>query len=112
LELAFVNEFYHKYIKCLLFNDVDSLIENHYNQEAVLIGSNFTIRGHQTLRKYFHNYLNHLSYLKLEATNNFTYFENAIFLRFTVIHKQSELKAYDIWVLENGKIDRHFTGVI
>lgn len=112
MELAFANKFYNAYIKCLLFNDVDSLVENYYNQEAVLIGLNFKIEGHQALRRYFHNYLNHLSYLKLEATNKFTYFENAIWLRFTLICKQENLKAYEVLVFENSKIDRHFTGVI
>lgn len=111
MELTIANKFYNEYIKCLLFNDVDNLIQN-YNQEAVLIGPNFEIKGHQALRKYFHNYLNHLSYLKLESTNKFTYFENAIFFRFTLICKGSELKAYDVLVFENGKISRHFTDVI
>lgn len=111
MELALANKFYNEYIRCLLFNDVENLIQN-YHQEAVLRGPNFEIKGHQALKKYFHNYLNHLSYLKLEDTNKFTYFENSMWLRFTLICKQENLKAYDVLVFKNGKIYRHFTGVI
>lgn len=104
--------FYERQVTYLEKGDVEALVSNQYNPDAQLIGFDFTVVGHDALRDHFRDYLDHLGGLKLLSTDKFTETEDSIFFEATVRVGGGEAQVYDVFVLENGKISRHFTGLL
>lgn len=105
-------KFYNEQTDYLLRKDIEGLIDNHYNRDALLIAFDFTVRGSDALKKHFVDYLNNLGSLKVKSTDRFTETEDSIFFEATVeTGRYGEVKVYDALVLKNGKISYHFTGV-
>jgi hypothetical protein len=109
---SFGQEFYDRQIKYLESGDVDGLISNQYLPDAVLVSFDFTVRGHDALVDHFRNYLDRLGGIKLRSTDKFTEIEDAIFFEATVDAGIGKARVYDIFMLKDGKIQRHFTGVL
>ncbi len=104
--------FYNKQIEYLLKRDINGLIENNYNKDAVLLSFDFTIKGEEALKKHFEKYLDMLGGLELKSTDKFTETENSLFFEATIITgKYGEVHVYDAFVLRDGKTSHHFTGV-
>lgn len=104
--------FYHRQVDFLARNDVDGLIETQYAPDAVLVGFDFTVRGHAALREHFRNYLGHLGYIKLLSTDRFTETEDSIFFEATVETAGGTAVVYDVFILNrDGKSTHHFTGL-
>ena len=104
-------KFYNDQIAYLEANDVDGLINNHYDKDAQLIGFDYVVKGHDALRNQFRDYLNFLGKLELKETEHFIETNDTIFFEATIATDQGDLRVYDAWVLKNGKILIHFTGV-
>lgn len=104
-------KFYEDQLDYIFRKDVDGLIDNHYNEDAVLVAFDFTVKGHQALKEHFRGYLEMLGDLKLKSTDKFTETEDTVFFEATVETQHGEAVVYDAFVLENGKINYHFTGV-
>lgn len=105
-------KFYEEQLDYLFSNDIDGLIDNHYNENAILVGFDFTIEGREALKEHFRNYMKQLGNLKVKSTDKFNENKNTLFFQATVTSTQGEVKVFDAFVLENGKISYHFTGVI
>lgn len=103
--------FYDEQLKFITEHDVDGLIDNHYTPDAVLISGERIVRGRAALKEYFRGYLTQLGNLRLESTDAFTEAPDAIYFEATVTTKLGRAKVYDGWVLRDGKIAYHFTGV-
>ena len=103
--------FYEKQLDYLVAKDVDGLIDNNYNEDAVLIGFDFTVRGHEALKNHFRAYLEQLGDLKVDSTDKFTETEDTFFLEATVTTNLGQAQVYDAFVLRDGKISYHFTGL-
>jgi hypothetical protein len=88
------------------------LIENQYHEDAILVSFDNTIRGRDALHAYFVGYLDHLGGINLKSTDKFTEIEDGIFFEATVETGIGEARVYDVFTLRDGKIFRHFTGVI
>lgn len=104
-------KFYQEQIAALEAHDIDGLMEQ-YDDDAVLIGFDFAIKGRQALRDHFVAYLARLGSLKVVSTDRFMETEDSIFFEATVHTSLAEAKVYDVFMLRNGKATHQFTGVI
>ena len=104
--------FYQEQLDYLAAKDVDGLVANHYNDDAVLISFDVTVKGRAALREYFRAYLERLGTLTVTSTDKFTETEDSIFFEATVTSDLGTVQVYDAFVLRDGKISYHFAGVI
>lgn len=108
---TFGHAFYDEQLKYLAANDVDGLIDNHYNEDAVLTSVDFAVRGRPALKEHFRNYLKTLGNLKVTSTDKFYETKDTIFFEAHVISDLGPAIVFDGFVMKNGKISYHFTGV-
>lgn len=104
-------KFYQEQIAALEAHDIDGLMEQ-YDDDAVLVGFDFTIQGRHALRDHFVAYLARLGSLKLVSTDRFTETDDSIFFEATIHTSLAEAKVYDVFMLRDGKATHQFTGVI
>jgi ketosteroid isomerase-like protein len=105
-------KFYAEQLDYLAAKDVDGLVANHYNDDAVLISFDVTVKGREALRDYFRTYLERLGTLTVTSTDKFMETEDSIFFEATVTSNLGTVRVYDAFVLRDGKISYHFAGVI
>lgn len=110
-ELTPGRRFYNDQVAYLEANDVDGLVRSHYNSDASMIGFDFVAIGHEALRQQFRNYLNSIGRLRLKSTDRFVETRDTIFFESTIATDQGDIRIYDAFVLADGKIAVHFTGV-
>ena len=110
-ELTPGRRFYNDHVSYLEANDVEGLVNSHYNLDAEMIGFDFVVRGHAALRQQFRRYLNSLGQLRLKSTDRFVETGDAIFFELTTTANQGDIRVYDVFVLKDGKISAHFTGI-
>jgi uncharacterized membrane protein len=103
--------FYQRQITALEARDTTSLLAQ-YHPNATIAGFDFTVKGHDAIRKHFDDYLNHLGMLKLKNTDKFAETEDAIFFEATMITNLGEATVYNVFLLRDGKATHHFTGLI
>lgn len=104
-------QLYEKQLDYIFAKDVEGLINNHYNEDAVLIGFDIVVKGRAALKDYFHVYLEKLGHLEVKSTDKFQETEDTVFLEAQVVSNLGPAVVYDAWVLKDGKISYHFTGV-
>ena len=105
-------KFYEEQLDYLAAKDAEGLVLNHYNDDAVLITFDVTVKGREALREYFRAYLEKLGTLTVTSTDRFTETEDSIFFEATVTSNLGTVRVYDALVLRDGKISYHFAGVI
>lgn len=105
------NEFYQRQLEYLFAKDVDGLIDNNYNDDAVLISFDTVVKGSNALKEHFRNYLNMLGDLKVISTDKFQETDDTMFFEASVESNFGPAVVYDAFVMRNGKISYHFTGV-
>ncbi len=103
--------FYNDQIANLEAHDIDGLMSQ-YHEDAVLVGFDFTVRGHDAIREHLEAYLQRLGRLRLVSTDKFTETEDSIFFEATIETQLAEAKVYDVFMLRDGKATHQFTGVI
>jgi len=105
-------KFYLEQLQFLKQNKTDELIDAHYHDDAVLVSFGKTVRGKEALKRHFRAYIQNLSPLVVKSTDKFTSTEDTIFLEATVESARGQARVYDAFVLRDGKISHHFSGVI
>ena len=105
-------KFYEEHLGYLTAKDVEGLVANHYNDDAVFISFDVTVKGREALRDYFRTYLERLGTLTVMSTDKFAETEDSILLEATVTSNLGTVRVYDAFVLRDGKISYHFAGVI
>ena len=103
--------FYEAQIQYLVAGDVEGLIDNQYTDDAQLVSFDNQIKGNAALKEYFKGYLKMLGSLEVVSTDKFVETEDSLFFQATVNTQLGQAKVYDAWVLRDGKISHHFTGV-
>jgi ketosteroid isomerase-like protein len=111
IEQIQAREFYKEQLDYLFAKDVDGLIDNHYNEDAVLIGFDFVVKGRDALKAHFRTYLQMLGHFEVKSTNKFRETEDTLFFEASVVSDLGPAEVYDALVLKDGKIVYHFTGV-
>ncbi len=104
--------FYERQLDYLQRKDIDGLIEEQYTPDAVLISFDTVVSGREALKEHFRSYLEMLGHLTVKSTDKFVATDDSIFFEATVSTNLGEARVFDSWVLRDGKIRRHFTGVI
>jgi hypothetical protein len=105
-------QFYEDQLEYLYRNDVDNLIDDHYNENAELVAFDYVVRGREALKAHFRVYLKNLAGLHVESTDKYRETDDTIFLEASVTMDAGAAKVYDAFVMRDGKIDYHFTGVM
>lgn len=103
--------FYERQVEFLANKDAAGLIANQYNDDAELVSFTNHIVGAPALVEYFTGYIAHLGYIKLLSTDQYTETADAIFFEATVETAGGIAQVYDVFVMANGKISKHFTGL-
>ncbi len=103
--------FYDEQLDYLADNDTDALVDNHYDRNGTIIGFDVVVTGTAALKQHFRNYMARLGYIKLVSTDKFAETPDSIFFECTVETKLGVVRVYDAFVLKNGKITHHFTGL-
>ncbi|MDQ6726729.1 MAG: nuclear transport factor 2 family protein [Actinomycetota bacterium] len=105
-------QFYDAQIRYLQAGDVAGLIDNQYTQDATLISFDNQITGNAALKEYFAGYLKMLGSLEVLSTDKFVETDDSLFFQATVKTDLGQAVVFDAWVLRDGKISHHFTGVM
>jgi ketosteroid isomerase-like protein len=111
MEKIQARDFYKEQLDYLAAKDVDGLIDNHYNEDAVLVGFDFVVKGRADLKTHFRQYLQMLGHIEVKSTDKFRQGEDFLFFEASVVSNLGPAEVYDALVLKNGKISYHFTGV-
>ena len=104
--------FYERHIQFLVDKDVDRLVDVNYAPDAELVTFQTVVKGREPLRTYFHGYIEMLGDIVVESTDKFAETDDAILFEATVRSKLGRVRVYDAWVLRDGQITHHFTGVM
>ena len=104
--------FYERQIESLANNDAVGLIANQYTEDAELLSFTNHIVGAPALVEYFKGYIANLGYIKLISTDKYTEGDSSIFFEATVETAGGIARVYDVFVLRDGKIAHHFTGLL
>ena len=104
-------QFYQRQVEYLIAGDADALVEDNYNDDAVLTSAEFIVRGKDALKKHFRNYLRWVKIKSVKSTDKFVETDNTVLFEATVESNFGIVSVYDAFVLEDGKIAYHFTGV-
>lgn len=104
--------FYDRQIEFLANNDADGLIRNQYTEDAELLSFQNHIIGRDNLITYFTGYIAGLGYIKLISTDKYAEGESSLMFEATVETAGGIARVYDSWVIREGKIATHFTGLL
>lgn len=104
-------QFYEAQIRYLVAGDVEGLIDNQYTDDATLVSFDNQIHGNAALKEYFKGYLEMLGKLEVVSTDKFVETDDSLFFEATVNTNFGQAKVFDAWVLRDGRISHHFTGV-
>jgi hypothetical protein len=105
-------QLYERQIEYLQKPDVEALILNNYTEDAELLSFTNHIVGRAALIEYFKGYVANLGYIKLISTDKYTETDDSVFFEATVETAGGIAAVYDVFVLQNGKIRKHFTGLL
>ena len=103
--------FYEEQIALPRQDSTDELIDQHYQQDAVLIAFTKVVQGQAALKEHFRAYLKILGTVEVLSLDQFVETEDTIFFEATVRTAMGQVKVYDAFVLSDGKATHHFTGV-
>ena len=105
-------DFYNRQLEFIAKNDVEGLIHNQYTDDAELLNFNYYIKGAPALIEYFKGYIASLGYIKLISTDKYTEGDNSLMFEATVETAGGIARVYDAFVMRDGKIAQHFTGLL
>ncbi len=111
LEKGKYRDFYYRQLDFLGKKDIEGLIHNQYTDDAELLSFDNDIKGAPALIEYFKGYIANLGYIKLISTDKYTEGQDSLFFEATVETAGGIAQVYDIFVMRDGKIWRHFTGL-
>ena len=105
-------DFYNRQLDYLAKQDVEGLIHNQYTPDAELLNFDYYIKGTDALIEYFKGYLKSLGYIKLISTDKYHEGDSAVMFESTVETAGGVARVYDVLVMQDGKIWRHFAGLL
>lgn len=103
--------FFDEQLSLLQQGKTDELIDRHYHQDAVLISTTHTVRGQDALKSHFRGYVTMLARIELLSLDALAETRDSILLEATIRTALGEARVYDAFVLSDGKVTHHFTGV-
>jgi ketosteroid isomerase-like protein len=104
-------QLYQHQVECLITRDVDRLIDGNYQDDAILITSSSTVKGKPALKEHFKTDLDHVNIIQVQSADAFVESGDTTLFEATIETDAGTAKVYDAFVLHNGKVAYHFTGV-
>ncbi len=104
-------KFYERQVAYLIAGDVDGLVDNNYHEDATFVAFDFTVRGREALKYQFGMYLRWIGLKEVVSTDKFTATDDSIFFEATVVTNRGIGRIFDVFMMRDGKISHHFTGV-
>jgi hypothetical protein len=111
LETGKYRDFYYRQLDFIAKKDVEGLIHNQYTEDASLLNFDYYIKGTAALIEYFKSYIDSLGYIKLLSTDKYSEGDDSILFESTVETAGGVAQVYDVFVMRDGKIWRHFAGL-
>jgi hypothetical protein len=103
--------FYKRHIELLQERNIDELLATHYDPDAQLVAVEWSVRGHDALRQAFAGYLDSIGEFTVD-TERFHETDDSVFFEATMHTAGAGVrKVYDAFVLRDGRISHHFTGI-
>jgi len=69
------------------------------------------VRGHAALKEHFRNYMRWVQIKEVVTTDKFTETDTSVSFEATVRTNRGIARIYDVFMLKDGKVSYHFTGV-
>ncbi len=99
-------------IELLVAGKTDQMVDEGYNQDAVLIHLDGQVKGNTALKEYFREHIPGLGGIKLNAIGKFSETKDAVFIELTVTTgTYGDVTSYEAFVLRGGKAQYHFTAL-
>lgn len=99
-------------INLLVAGKTDEMVDAGYNENAVLVSFDGTVRGKRALREHFARHIPALGGVSLKAIEAIAETDNSVFVRVTVTTgSYGDVTSYEAFTLRNGKADVHFTAL-
>lgn len=108
--------FYQEQLELLGAKNIDQIVETHYNENAQMLALTGEepkiVTGHKEIKELFTGYLEYV-FRGFVSTEKFvSNEEDSIFFEATIDTVNGHVRVYDAMYLENGKITRHYTGIL
>jgi ketosteroid isomerase-like protein len=105
-------QWYLRHVQFFLDKDIDALLESDYTDDAKLMSYDFAVQGKPALKQVFTQYLQMIGDFTLDATEKFHHTGSEVILEASMTTKNAGVrKVWDVFVLRDGKISHHFTGL-
>ncbi len=105
-------DFYNRQLDFIAKMDVEGLIKNQYTEDAELLNFDTYVKGAPALVEFFKGYIASLGYIKLLSTDKYAEGDESVLFESTVETAGGIARVYDVFVMRNGKIWRHFAGLL
>ena len=88
------------------------MVDADYNDDALLVDFNGTVRGRVALTEHFERHLSAMGSIYLKSVDKFVETPDTVFVEITVITgAYGEVTSHEGFVLRDGKADYHFTAL-
>jgi SnoaL-like domain len=105
-------KWYLRHVQSFKDKDVDGLLASDYTDDARLMSYDFDLQGHDQLKYAFTQYLEMIGDFTLDSTEQFHKTDTAVILEATLTTEKAGIrKVWDVFMLRDGKISHHFTGL-
>lgn len=108
-------KFYEEHLEMIAAKDVAKIVETHYNDDAqmyLLTGDEpKIINGKDEISNLFTGYLEYV-FRGFVSTEKFVTSEDSLFFEATIDTVNGRTRVYDAMYMKNGKIFRHYSGII
>jgi hypothetical protein len=104
--------FYDKQLAILADKDHVRLIDEQYTVDAQLLSYTNHVVGADALKEYFKGYIEHLGYIKLLSTDKYAEGSDCVMFEAHIETAGGVAQVYDVWMMRDGKISHHFSGLI
>lgn len=105
-------DLYEHQLAVLAEKDHIRLIDENYTDDAELRTYDVHVVGADALKTYFQGYIANLGYLKLISTDKYVESSDAIMFEATMETARGIARVYDVFIVRDGKIARHFAGLL
>ena len=88
------------------------MVDEGYNDDAVLVGFDGSVKGKAALKEHFRKHLPALGGITMKSIDKVAETDDSVFFKMTVVTgNYGDVTSYEAFVLRGGKADYHFTEV-
>ncbi len=103
---------YANQVRHLIAANADALVEDNYDEDALVASYEFKVKGKPALKEHFRNYMRWVQIKEVLSTDKFVETDDGFSFEATVRTNRGVGRVYDVFVLNPaGKVTYHFTGM-